>query len=189
MHVTSIRYQPVEGGALGGHFALHVTLGASDGPSVFSATELSTRIHDAFEVLGIKGIHGVLIDCRAAAPTAEEMMSLLGTLRDWNYFVNLWVGELVRYPWFEIARYITVFVTRKNWPNFKCNEIRYVPPESGEWTEPEIYDVNTLTPGYVLPRTRNTADLLKFVTSAKRPWGVVLTSQGMPPAIDFKLKA
>ena len=82
MNVSSIRYQPVEGGALGGHFALHVTLGADLAPSGFTtAASLATRIHDIFESLALKSkVKGVLIDCREAQGDPDEMSSLLQTL-------------------------------------------------------------------------------------------------------------
>ena len=181
MHVTSLRYQPVEGGALGGHFALHVSIGESNLPGLtFSATELSTRIHDAFEKLGLKVIRGVLIDCRSGTLLAEEMLSLLGVLRDWKYLIILWVGERVRYPWFELANNITAFVTSKNWPNFKVTEVRYIPPEVGAWEEPEVFEVNQGSWCYVMPRKRDTAEVLKFVTEARRAWGLILPSASVP---------
>ena len=189
MTVTSLRYQPIEGGALGGHFALHVTLGGGDSPGViFSATKLSTRIHDAFESLQLKhnSVRGVLIDCRKSDASIEEMMSLLGVLHDWKLMVNLWVGEGIRHPWFELASYITVFVTSQHWPNFKVSEIRYVMPVAGEpWIEPDVYDVNAQAGCYIVPRMGMSSALITFVTECKRPWGVVIPAKRT--AIEFKL--
>ena len=195
MTVNSIRYQPIEGGALGGHFALHVTLGEGNLPGVDSTpTEVSTRIHDAFKSLDLKSksISGVLFDCRKAILAPEEMISLLGTMRDWKYPIILWVGEMTRHPWFEYANFITVFVVSTNWPNFRANEIRYVPPINGdEWTEPEVFEVNQGAVCYVDPfsdrKNKSVAtQLLQFITEAKRAWGVIPFAH-VPAAIDFGL--
>jgi len=183
MNVASIRYQPVEGGAFGGHFALHVTLGAADAPSVTS-TELTTRIHDCFEALALKSkIKGVLIDCREAVGSAEEMQSLLSTLKDWGLVVHLWVGESTRYAWFDPSQYIVVFVKSQHWPNFRVNEIRYVMPE-GDWVEPDVYDVNAGAVCYIIPSEgAKGGSLISFITECKRPWGIIKDRI----AIDFKV--
>lgn len=190
MIVTSIRYQPVEGGTLGGHLALHVTLGVEADPGVsFSPNTLSEKIHDCFEELNLKSksIRGVLIDCRRAIITSDDMISLLGTLRDWSYTVVLWVSEKTRYPWFELASYITVFVISRSWANFKVNEIRYLAPNIGSpWTEPEIYDVNANVPSYLVVGSCANVDILAFITEAKRPWGLVIPAV-KSPSISFKL--
>jgi hypothetical protein len=190
MTVTSIRYQPIEGGALGGHFALHVALGAGDGPGAFlSDTDVAERIHNAFESLDLKfkAVRGVLFDCRRHDAVSEEMISLLGTLRDWGFSIVLWVGQTTRHPWFEYATYITVFVTSALWPNFKVNEIRYVMPDNvQEWTEPEVYDVNASGSLYLMPPAGNTSALLAFATQCAKPWGVILPAV-KTPAIAFKI--
>jgi hypothetical protein len=191
MTITSIRYQPVEGGALGGHFALHVSIGDGNVPGVsLSATELTKKIHDSFESLAIisEATKGVLLDCRGAMlrEISDDMTSLIGTLRDWGFMVVLWVDEKTRYSWFEKANYITVFVTSANWPNFRVNEIRYV-PSNGSWIEPEVYPVNVNAPGYVeASLDHSPADILKFVTEAKRAWGVVARYRS-GPSITFKV--
>lgn len=190
MKVSSIRYQPIEGGALGGHFALHVTLGAGDSPGViFSATELATHIHDDFEKLSLKAkaIRGVLIDCRAATHDVDEMNALLGTLKDWGHQIILWVNEDIRHPWFEFANYITVFVRSRNWANFRVTEIRYEPPSEGPWEEPEVFDVNQNAASYVVAGAQSASIILKFVTEAKRPWGIVQRAK-VAAAIGFELK-
>jgi hypothetical protein len=189
MVVTSIRYQPIEGGALGGHFALHVTLGGGDAPGVaFGSTELSTRIHDVYESLALKykAVRGALFDCRKADVTDDEMTSLLGTLKDWGLSVILWVNESTRYSWFEFANYIAVFVTSQHWPNFKVSEIRYVMPVLGEeWIEPDVYDVNASVGAYLIPRSGMSSALITFATECRRPWGVVIPMKRT--AIEFKL--
>jgi hypothetical protein len=198
MIVTSLRYQTIEGGALGGHFALHVTLGgASNGPSEFSPTELSTKIHDCFTKLDLKAklLTGILFDCRMnllpgmVNPnfTSEDMISLLGTLKDWGHNIVLWVDETTRYAWFEYASYITVFVHSKNWPNFRVNEIRYESPTDGEWLEPEVFEVNQNATAYLKPEKIDTKSVIKFILESKRAWGVIIPTRGVP-AIDFKLQ-
>ena len=187
MTVVSIRYQPIEGGALGGHFALHVTLGGEASPGVFfDPTALATKLHDAYESLDLqfKAIRGILFDCRKADINSEDMTSLLGTIRDWGFKVILWIGESIRFPWFEIASYITVFVTSQHWPNFRVNEIRYVAPAIGDtWIEPDVYDVNANASSYIIPGASKSS-VLPFITACKRPWGIV----GKGPAIEYKLK-
>jgi len=187
MTVVSIRYQPIEGGALGGHFALHVTLGGDHAPGVsMDSMELGARIYAAFEKLDLKfkAIRGVLFDCRKSNATNEEMSTLLGTLRDWGMTVILWVGQSIRHPWFEFGSYLTVFVTGQHWPNFKVSEIRYVMPIDN-WVEPEIYDVNTKVSSYLIPpREAKSADVLTFVTSCTRPWAII----GKSPALAFALE-
>jgi hypothetical protein len=182
MTVTSIRYQPIEGGALGGHFALHVTLGEGNLPGVFSPTELATRIHDCFEKLALQTkVRGVLVDCRAAVGETYDMGSLLSTLKDWGFTVILWVGESVRYSWFDPTYYIVAFVTSQHWPNFRVNEIRYVMPwEKDKWAEPDVYDVNANATCYVV-FTGGGPDVVRFITECKRPWGII----GQAPSIDF----
>jgi hypothetical protein len=192
MRVSSIRYQPIEGGTLGGHFALHVTLGASSGPDAFyldlSPTELSGKIHDAFETLDLKSksIRGVLIDARNDEPNTAEMMALLGTLHDWNMHTVSWVSEKTRAAWFEMTSFIVVFVKSVHWPNFRVNEIRFEP--SGEaWVEPDIYEVNANVPSYVYTAISGlSAGVLPFVCSAKRPWGVILPIRSTY-AVNFPL--
>jgi hypothetical protein len=188
MNVSSIRYQPVEGGALGGHFALHVTLGADMAPNGFTtAASLATRIHDIFESLGLKSkIKGVLIDCRESVGDPDEMSSLLQTLKDWGITIVLWVGDKTRYSWFDPSYYITVFVRTQHWPNFRVNEIRYVMDwNQNAWIEPDVYDVNVGAASYIvwndkIPR----GALVQFVTDCKRPWGII----GSAASIGFKIK-
>ena len=192
MNVTSLRYQPIEGGALGGHFALHVTLGASDGPGVpFTPTMLSTKIHEVFEILNLQAkVKGVLVDCREAdlVPlTTGEMTSFLSTLKDWGVTVIVWVNEGTRYAWFDPSQYIVVFVTHQHWPNFRVNEIRYVMPQDpAKWIEPDVYDVNAAATCYLVPTEKQTkaAPVIDFVTKCKRPWGIIRDIV----AISFKLK-
>jgi len=191
MHVTALRYQPIEGGGLGGHFALHVALGGGDTPGAdLSPTELATRIHDCYEKLAIthKGPKGVLFDCRLVFDAAEDMRSLLGTLRDWGLNIILWVREETRYSWFEFANYITVFVHSPHWPNFKVSEIRYVPDPSG-LLEPEVFEVNSNASLYLVPPVKSVSakDILSFITSAKRLWGVIQPVK-FTLSIDFKLE-
>jgi len=188
MHVTSIRYQPVEGGALGGHFALHVTLGAGDSPGVsLSATELTARIHDAFQTLNLKTkVRGVLLDCREAVGESDEMSSLLEILKDWGCVRFLWVNETTRYAWFDPSQHIVVFVKSQHWPNFRVNEIRYVTPlNPDEWAEPDVYDVNGGAYCYLLSAAPK-SELLRFVTECKRPWGIIGRAY---VSVDFPLKA
>ena len=187
MRVTSIRYQPIEGGGQGGYFALHVTLGAGDGPGVvFSPTALSTKLHEAFESLSLKSpVRGVLLDCREAVGTNEEMSSLIGSLKDWKYIVILWVGESTRYPWFE-GCFVTAFVASQHWPNFKATEIRYVLPTTEDWIEPDVYEVNATTPCFLVAGEAKGKDILSFVTDCKRLWGVIFECRGVA-AIDFPL--
>jgi hypothetical protein len=180
MRISHIRYQPIEGGTLGGHFALHVKLGADSDPESFSlnSTELATKIHEAYEILDLKSqaIRGVLIDTRLdELVDATEMMALIGTLRDWNMTVVAWVGEKRRASWFEKVNYLTVFIHDKNWPNFKVNEIRYE-PIGDTLIEPDIFEVNQNVPGYVYCDLQTSAvrsKILAFVFQAKRPWGVI----------------
>ena len=191
MNVTSLRYQPVEGGALGGHFALHVTLGPSNGAGSISPTDLSTKVHDAFDKLAVRSnIKGVLVDCRNLGASNSDMDALLGTLRDWGLFINLWVGEKTRFPWFTYANYITVFLTKPKWPNFRVSEVRYFPPPLGDWEEPEIFEVNKDATCWFTPSARATpAEVVKFASETRRPWGV--TSWGFEkrtiPSVTFKL--
>ncbi len=190
MTVTSLRYQLVEGGALGGHFALHVTLGGSDAAgATFAPDELAQRIHGAFEELAIKcPIKGVLFDCRNARLDSTEMSSLLALLHDWGLTVILWVGPKIRYPWFERANHIVVFVTAPKWPNFRVSEIRYVLPKDGKWTEPEVYEGNKDATCFVVPTTdEDTNRALAFVLGCTRLWGVVLPTTRQP-IVNFKLK-
>jgi hypothetical protein len=190
MTVTSLRYQPIEGGALGGHFALHVTLGgASNGLSEISPTELSTKIHECFQKLDLKAklLTGILFDCREGTFLSEDMISLLATLKDWGHNIVLWVDETTRYAWFEYASYITVFVRSKNWPNFRVNEIRYEAPADGEWLEPEVFEVNQNATAYIKPEKMDTKSVIKFILESKRAWGVIIPTRGVP-AIDFKLQ-
>jgi len=189
MNVTSLRYQPVEGGALGGHFALHVTLGASDGPGVFvPLADLSSRIHGAFEVLNLQAkVKGVLLDCREGFGERDEMASLVSTLLDWGMTVILWVDETTRHAWFDPRCYIAAFVTHQHWPNFRVNEIRYVMPQDPtKWIEPDVYDVNAAATCYLVPTEKQTkaAPIIDFVTKCKRPWGIIRDIV----AISFKLK-
>jgi hypothetical protein len=180
----SIRYQPVEGGALGGHFALHVTLGEGNLPSDLTPTELATRVHDCFEKLALKcAIKGVLVDCRQAISEVYDMGSFLSTLKDWGYTILLWVGEKTRYSWFDPSYYIVAFVTSRHWPNFRVNEIRYVLIGSeDQWAEPDVYDVNANATCYVIPPVNlPLASITAFITGCKRPWGVI----GKAAAIDF----
>ena len=194
MRISRLRYQPIEGGTLGGHFALHVKLGVGDDPEPFSfdldVTTIAQRIHDAFEVLGLKHTmaKGVVFDAREAELLdAADMLSLLGTLRDWRFTIVAWVGEKRRSAWFELVNYLTVFVRSAHWPNFKVNEIRFVP--SGDtWIEPEVYEVNNGAVQYVdassgLPVT----SVLTFVANAKRSWGIVPVTKA-PFGIDFPLE-
>jgi hypothetical protein len=187
MYVTSIRYRPVEGGALGGHFALHVTLGTEVPSGFFTPTDLSTRIHDIFEKLGLQSkVKGVLLDCREGVGDAAEMLALLQTLKDWSYTLILWVNEEVRYSWFDPSYYITVFVRSQHWPNFRVNEIRYLmPEEEAQWAEPDVYDVNAASTCYVLPPgLAGIPQVVKFTTGCKRPWGII----GRSASIAFMLK-
>jgi len=189
MRVSQVRFAPISGGALGGHFALHVRLGASDDPesvsSEIDATTLSGLIHDAFEQLDLKSraTRGVLFDTRKAdIIDSAEMMSLLGTLRDWGLILAAWVGADKRCAWFELLNHITVFVSTQHWPNFKANEIRYVP--SGDpWIEPDIYDVNAGASLYVEPEGATAANILAFVSRTLHPWGII----GGLPGVDFPI--
>ena len=188
MRVASIRYRPIEGGALGGHYALHVTLGGSDAPKVFSVNDLAAKIKDCFDKLAIRSpIKAILLDCRGAELNNDEMASLLGLLQDWGLFISTWVDESTRHPWFDKAGRITVFVRSQHWPNFKVQEVRYVP--TGEWKEPDIYEGNA-PPNALLyivddPRLDN-GKLLAFITECRHPWG--LASPVRRPSIDFKLE-
>jgi len=193
MRVSHIRYMPIEGGTLGGHFALHVILGASNDPECSSLDEndLATLIHDAFEKLNLShgNIQGVLFDVRRADDLdSNEMLSLLGTLRDWNIHIIAWVNERKRYPWFEQLGYLTVFVESVNWPNFKVNEIR-VEPEMLEWVEPAIYEVNANATSYLQPSLGLDAmKVLTFIKNARRNWGVIMPRGSAPvPPIEFTL--
>jgi hypothetical protein len=187
MRVSRIRYQPIEGGTLGGQFALHVRLGAGDGPESSSfeidASNLATKIHDAFKTLDLKSsaIRGVLIDARDDENVdSNEMISLLGTLHDWNLTIVAWAEARKRAAWFERVNYLTVFVRTQHWPNFRVNEIRYV---DIELVEPDVFEVNTNAMCYLDAFMTNAKDVLTFVTSAKRLWGVIDSSA----SIDFPL--
>jgi hypothetical protein len=195
MRISRFRYQPIEGGTLGGHFALHVTLGAGDDPESLSfdydTSALATKIHDIFEALKLQSrfVRGVLFDAREAFDLdTAEMLSLLGVLRDWKINVVAWVGEAKRPAWFELCNYITAFVTSPHWSNFRVNEIRFVP--TGEkWIEPEVYEVNDAAPGYIdASNGQPAASVLVFTTEAKRPWGVIPVIRASV-GIDFPLEA
>jgi hypothetical protein len=176
MTITSLRYQPIEGGTLGGHFALHVSFGEDGLPgATFSATTLATKIHDIFESLDPKHkVKGVLLDCREAVGSNDEMISLLQTLKDWGYVRVLWVGESTRYSWLDPSQYIVAFVTSQHWPNFRVNEIRYVmPKDKAAWVEPDVYDVNGGAYCYVVPQLAASGEVVAFLVNCKRPWGVV----------------
>jgi hypothetical protein len=191
MRVSSIRYQPIEGGTLGGHFALHVTLGADDDPESFilSPTELATMIHNNYKSLNLRSeiIRGVLFDSRNAyGIETSEMLSLVGTLRDWGMFIDAWVDEYKRCAWFEKVNYLTVFLHSENWPNFRVNEIRFE-PKGDNWAEPEIFEVNQNAPGYVYPGA-DTGKVLAFISNAKRPWGVILPVRSSY-AVNFPIES
>lgn len=201
MNVSQIRYQPIEGGTLGGLFALHVRLGGNSKLASeffsFDAAALAKMIHDSFNVLKFefKGVDAVLFDCRFVDKiNTEEMLSLLGILRDWKIHTFAWVNEDTRYAWFEYINYITVFVRSTHWPNFKVSEIRYIPSDDSlfgdaELAEPEIYDVNAKAAKYIwaVPPL-NTEHLLKFVKSATQArWGVILPTQSLP-GVEFPLR-
>lgn len=189
MRVSQIRYQPIEGGTLGGHFALHVTLGvdASFGPESFNLTpsELSTSIHNAFSKLDFAfktQNELVLFDCVAGEVNTEEMLSLLGTLRDWGMKIVVWIRDDKRCAWFELANYITVFLCGQHWANFKANEIRYT-ILNGE-AEPDIYDVNQGAYLYVYNHT----NVLSFIKNApKHRWAVILESR-KSVGIEFPIR-
>jgi len=185
MRVSHMRYQPIEGGALGGLFALHVSLGSSNDPEsvTLSSTELGTMIHDAFATLALATLYpqGVLFDVREADDLdSEEMRSLLDVLRDWKYVLIAWVGEEKRSAWFSLVGYIVAFVHSQHWPNFHVNEIRFE-PQGDDWTEPEVYGVNAGATCYVVEQGNRDA-LLLFVKNAKKPWGVI---GPMMPAVGF----
>ena len=121
MRISRLRYQPIEGGTLSGHFALHVTLGSSSNAASefvsLDSTEIATKIHDAFETLSLKPTvdKGILIDAREADDLdSSEMISLLGTLRDWKYFIGAWVSEHKRCAWFEYINHLVVFIESQN---------------------------------------------------------------------------
>jgi hypothetical protein len=186
MYLSSLRYKPIEGGTLGGHFAIHVTLGGGDSAESLSLDEnaLARKIHDAYTKLGLSPAYlkGVLIDTRNAPNLdANEMVALMSALRDWNYYVGIWVDGTKRCSWYSLANYIVAFVSTENWANFKCNEIRYV-PYSGNFVEPDIYDVNANTPCYV--DTTDNAQALIFITTAKRSWGIIAPPRTYP-VVDF----
>jgi hypothetical protein len=195
MRISRFRYQPIEGGTLGGHFALHVKLGAGDDPESLSfdydTTALAAKIHDIFEALNLQSrfVRGVLFDAREADTLdSAEMLNLLGILRDWKLNVIAWVGEKKRWAWLELCDYITVFVGSPHWANFRVNEIRFVP--SGEkWIEPEIYEVNASAPGYIdASNGQPSASVLVFATEAKRAWGVIPVVR-VSVGVDFPLEA
>lgn len=190
MRVSSIRYQPVEGGTLGGHFALHVTLGGDEAPEAFSfePSEVASRIHDAFEELDLKTSvdRGVLIDAREDPNvSSEEMIELIGILRDWKLLITAWVSEKKRAAWFDGLNYLTVFVRSQHWPNFRASEIRYE-PQKGDWIEPEIFEVNSKSLCYVHVSNGNLKPLYGFISNAKRPWGVISPLVLVSP-VDFPL--
>ena len=190
MRISHIRFQPIEGGALGGHFALHITLGAESDPESFvlSPVEITTKIHSAYETLGIKAqaVRGVLFDTRFADVDTTEMFTLLGTIRDWKLTIIAWVNEDKRCAWFELVNYLTVFVRSKNWPNFKASEIRLDPNDDLAWAEPEIYEVNGKTPCYVNVHMGD-ANIVPFICSASHMWGVVLPTR-TSYSIEFPIK-
>jgi hypothetical protein len=186
MRVSQIRFQPIQGGTLGGLFALHVTLGGEDSPELPSLKPkaVAALISGAFATLALKhpGPKGILLDCRAyREPNSEEMLELLGLFKDWGYTSILWVRDDRRYAWFEFASYITAFVASPHWINFKASEIRYIP---GPWTEPDIFETNAQASLYLQPDSFSAKDVLSYVTSAKRSWGFIPETL-VAPAIEF----
>ena len=186
MKISSIRYTPIEGGSLGGHFALHVILGSKDKTELpdLDSSAIATKIHDAFEILGLKTttLKGVLIDARDnSSIESEEMLSLLGTLRDWNIERFAWVGEKKRAAWFEFLNHLVVFVKSQHWANFRVSEIRYA-PDDDKWIEPDVFEVNRNALLYVTVKDTSIAGkILPFVTDAKNRWGVI----GFKPEVQF----
>jgi hypothetical protein len=188
MRISQLRYMPIEGGTLGGHFALHVVLGSSNTSEGISLSEIEllSKLHKATETLGIRAdrAKAVLFDVRKATDlSTEDMISILGTLRDWKYTVIAWVGDEKRYAWFDLVNYLTVFINNPHWPNFKVSEIRYTPQD--EWLEPDAYEVNASTASYVvMPAPQYARKLLPFVCGASHPWGII-TSAATMPFVDF----
>lgn len=176
MRVSHLRYKPIEGGTLGGLFALHVTLGVGDGPESFSLSSkaLLQSIRNAYTTLDFayKGLDGVLFDCLEAEVGNEEMLEVLGTLQDWGVRTIAWVGADKRHPWFEKVNYLTVFVAAEKWPNFKASEIRVCPDAEGNLLEPELLPVNAGASAYFYGG--DVSRSMVFLKTAKqRRWGYI----------------
>lgn len=188
MRISSLRYQPIEGGTLAGLFAIHVRLGADSSPESFSFddTQLSRKIHEAFEALTLSSNieKGVLLDCRDAETIdTAEMSSFISTLNDWGYFVGAWVNDGKRSAWFSLLRHIVVFIDKPFWSNFKVNEIRYT-PSGPDYIEPEVYDVNKGAFCYI--QAQDNPRIVTFITGAKRTWGIVVPLRSYPQ-VNFSL--
>jgi len=188
MRVSEISYKPIEGGTLGGHFALHIRLGVSDDPESveLSSNELASKIHDAYDKVksGETRLQAVLIDSLLVTDVdSSQMIELLATLRDWKFFIIAWVEDYKRAPWFELVNYLTVFIRKFHWPNFKVTEIRYSPIEQ-PWIEPEIYPVNANAPCYIDVVSVTTRELVAFIMGAHHPWGVIRHF----PVVSFPLR-
>lgn len=177
MNLHSLAYTPVTGGTLAGLLAVELVHG---GQLSLSPRHLIGKLEHAVEQFNLRAQLLRVVVPNFADVDDKEMSNVLVSARDKGYWVAIVSDGTERPNWFNFATQLTVQIAgghEDEWLQYSAREIRYL-PSTLPWTEPAVGRNNEQASCYVEPPTNSTQQLIGFLSSVRRPWGVILPTRG-----------
>jgi len=101
----------------------------------------------------------------------EQMLTLIMTLKDNGFHIQVNAPGDQYYPWFSMIDRLVVHINNfKIWPTFKCEDFVFHPLGDHPLIEPEVPKINNIIL-YVYPNLDN-MEMLNFLSNAKNYWRI-----------------
>jgi len=180
-------YAPIQGGLLGGVFALELSFG---GQLRLSPSEFLKQIDRIAASVFPEASHRRILwfdIANLADVEATEMDEVLAVLRDKGFVVIIESNGQSRPAWFNFATALVVSLREKDWLGFSVSAIRYEPPAEDDWVEPRIEANNGSKSRYLVYSSDEVkpTKVLGFLSKAKSDWGII-DSDWRPVAVQCK---
>lgn len=175
MKVSSLVFAPLQGGALGGLFALELTLGGRLETSPPSLLEQIVKSADSSFPPGYRR-RAIWVQAMNAIDFDQtEMDETLAVLRDKGFIVVVETDGQARPEWFNYATALVATLRTSKWLEYTVAELRYAPPVEDEWREPLVGANNEAKSRYLVynPVKVSPRKVLTFMAEATHEWGVI----------------
>jgi len=166
LNVSKMKYGPLSGGLSSGMIAFQLWVG-EEGVQEVSTKEIITWMYEAPKSAGPKIVRFVVQDALDEA----EMFSLVKTIKDWGYLVQVVVDGEQWHPWMGEGTYIIVHVHDPLWLGFGANELWFEP--KGEETIADPVLPGGKIDGTLYYLIGKGEDIWPYLMKSKIPWGLL----------------
>jgi hypothetical protein len=163
MRVEKMSYGPFEGGLSGGIIGFIVQMG---GPQHKEATpeEIITWMHKTKKGHGSKMIRFYL----GSEIDEGEMLTLIKTIKDWGYIVQVVSPGTAWHPWMGEGTYVIVEINDPVWVGFGANELWYEPNPSETISDPVLPGGKIESTMYYIKGTLDR--IWEYIIGSSIPW-------------------